>query len=315
MADEEDEKSGIKGFIESHPKLKWGALIVAIILVFWMVGQGYSSNKKQEETKEQESVEQVREDIAEDENDAPDSINGGTDEMLARLQDDLKTEYGDPPEGFIWDQQGNPVSLGIKSMSSEDVVYSYLRAISTLDLGMAQKLSRGSSVVSRYSDYYSSTSNNNTDYADNQSRGTYRQTMLSLENNGVSDSSVFADNKRVYSVKATVIDLSDKDFWEKDKKNLFKEIYKADQGQSDTTKAELYVNQYVLDHYKSKDAKKSDVSFTVTVEKYPDLNSGWLISIDKELDDILSYSDGTTVTENIMTEYRYYKQDQSSSGD
>lgn len=308
---EENEKTGIDGWFSRHPKMKWVAGGLAVVLVILMIIQGVGAQRSEEANEKQSEVEEVRDQMAE-ENEQPDSINGGTDQMLARLQEDLETEYGKAPKGFIWDQQGNPISLGIKDMSSEEVVYSYVRAVSTLDLGMAQKLSRGSSVVERYTDYYSNNSKNNTDYSDDQARTTYKQAMLSIETNGVSDSSVFADNKRSYTVKAKVLDLSDKDFWLKDKKTLFKEIYKADQSQSDSTKAELYVNEYISDYYKSDKAKKKEVTFTITVEKYPDLNSGWLVSLDNELDDILGYSDGTTVNENIMTEYRYYKQEQTS---
>lgn len=306
MDEHEDELPFFK-----RKKVKWVMVIIAIVAVMSLLVLGARAQRA-EEAAEQKAAEELQ--ANQEEESAPDSINGGTDQMLYRLQEDLEYEYGPAPDGFIWDQQGNPISLGIASMSSEDAVYAYLRSLSTLDMGMAQKLSRGSTVVERYSDYFTSTRQDNTDYSDDLSKDIYKVSLLSIQNNGVADSSVFAENKRVYTVKATMIDLTDKEFWREDETTLFENIYKADQGQSDSTKAELYVNEYIMSHYNSGNAKTRDVTFNITVEKYPDLNSGWLVSIDSELDDLLGYTDGTPVNENIMTEYRHYKQDRITEG-
>lgn len=302
--------NGIRGIFSAHPKISIIAGIV-IILVFLFIGfraNGNAGDIAGDEGTDDTSTEEV------EDPEEVDNVNGGTDKMLAQLQPDLEAEYGKPPEGFIWDQQGNPISLGIKGMDSEDVVYAYVRAISTLDMGTAQKLSRETSVVEKYADYFSKNNSTTTDYSDQTQKNIYQQTMLSLENKGVSDSSVFAENQRVYTFNASIIDLSDKSFWNDEKDEVLKKIYDADEGQSDSTKAELYVNDYIVKHYKSGNAKKKDITFSLTVQKYPDINSGWVVSIDKELDDELSYKEGTSVAEYIMSQYRDYKQDKSTEG-
>lgn len=289
------------------PWFKWGGVGVATVGIVAMLIQGNSAYHENEKLVAEEVENSTKAEVPDN---SVNSINGGTDEMLYRIQPDLEKEYGVPPEGFIWDQQGNPISLGVSNMSSEDVVYSFIRSLTTLDMGLAQKLSRGSTVVANYAGNFTEMSNIRTDYSEDLFRDVYKVGLLSLENKGVEDSAVFADNKRVYTVKGNMVDLTDKEFWLDDRDSLFERMYEADQSQSDTTQAQLIVNEYVTDYYSSSKAKTKDVTFSITVEKYPDLNSGWLVSLDSDLDALLSYTDGVPVNQHIMTEYRKYKQDE-----
>lgn len=236
-------------------------------------------------------------------------INAGTDKQLAQLQNSLNQKYGQPPQGYIWDNLGNPLSLGVADMSSEDVVYTYVQALSKLDVGVAQKLSRGTRTVATLSDFSNSKlSSSQVDLAKNYERDVLSASLLSMKNEGVETTSVYAENKRVYNVNITLIDLSDKTFWEKDRDAIMDTVYNLDRNQSDLTQAQQYVNNYVLDYYKSGEAKTRTVTVALTLEKYPDLNTGWLVSIDDDLNTYATLDDGKPVNEFIMSEYRQYKQ-------
>lgn len=316
------EDSAIKKFLDSKAGkiVTWGlCILLAGLLIFTMVkpmsapwdetengGDGQTTGS--EETPSDEGTDTATPGNGLDDFETePPSINGGTDEVLARMQESLKQEYGEPPEGFIWDQQGNPISLGIPDMSSEDVVYTYLRALSTLDMGIAQKLSRGSSVIETYAEYHSGSASSIVDFNDEYKRDAYKEGMLSLEVLGVEDSSVFAENKRAYTVNVKMVDFTDKDFWVKDKETLFTQMWEYDQIQDDESRAEQYVNDYVLKHYQSGKAVKKEVTFTVTVQRYPDINSGWLVSVDTDLDTILKNKEGLSSNTFIMNQYREYR--------
>lgn len=316
----EKERSAVGQFFADHPKAKW---LVAILLILAIIGYfvigarngAIEASRGGGEATPSASAEpsDAADPAVIDDGEVTEGVNGGTDKLLASMQEDLKEEYGEPPEGFVWDQFGNPVSLGIAGMESEDVVYTYLRSVSTLDMGMAQKLSRESTVLETYGTYFNSknvaTADSETDFEKN----VYRLAMLSLANDGIQDSSVFAANQRAYTVNATMLDLTDKSFWLADKDKLFAQIYEYEEVQNDSKKAEQYINDYILNHYESGKAKTRKVSFTLTVQKYPDLNSGWLVSIDKDLDTLLSGKDANSLNQNIMSEYNNYKRERIQS--
>lgn len=295
---------------EKHPKKTIAVLSVIALIVIVMSFRAYNSTRDAEDPGSQGTATEASVVEPTDEETTSDTINNGTDKLIARVQEDLVAEYGTPPKGFVWDRNGKPISLGIKDMTSDDVVYTYIRSLSTLDMGIAQKLSREASVVETYSEYFDSTGNTGKrDYNDEYNRESYRAAMLSIQNNGIQDGSVFAENRRVYTVNASVIDLTDKEFWVKDKDKLFNQIYQYDEVQGDSEKADTYVNGYILEYYKSDKVKRRDVQFTVTAERYPDLNTGWLVSIDDDLNKILKNENSTPVNRHIMSQYSRYKQE------
>ena len=190
----------------------------------------------------------------------------GTDAYLMSMQPELRKSFGTPPEGFIWDLNGKAISLGDKSMSSEDVLYAYIRSLSTLDLATAQKYSRDAKVV-----------------------------------------------ESVYTVTVSMLDLTAKDFWEKDKDSLYKKMMGYESKENDSTKLEILLYDYILNYYKTPTAVKRTVSLDVTLERYPDIDSGWLVSIDKDIDDAARYSNGTLVANYITEQFRQWMIEQRSN--
>lgn len=289
------------------------AVVVIIILAFGMKainggGSGGGSEGPQETVATEDIVPL---DLGDDEDN---DLGAGTDTMLLQMQPDLVSEYGIPTEGFIWDQQGNLLSRGIAGMSSDDTMYTYLRAVSTMDFGVVQQLSRQSKVYQQISDWNNSKTSVNSDYSEDFKKRVYQAAMKSLQIDGTKDSTVFAETKRSYTVKAKVLDMTDKDFWQKDKDKIFEELYKFDETQSDSTKSEQYLQEYILGYYTGTTPKLKGVTFSLTVEKFADINSGWLVSIDDELNSIFNYQDGTSIDSYIMEQYRYYKTDRVANG-
>lgn len=47
-----------------------------------------------------------------------------------------------------------------------------------------------------------------------------------------------------------------------------------------------------------------EVDFDITVQRYPDLDSGWLVSVDSDVDSACKYRDGKLVVSYIKDMYR-----------
>ena len=122
-------------------------------------------------------------------------------------------------------------------------------------------------------------------------------------------SSVFAENKQVFSVRVEMLDLTEKDFWYDDRVKIYKNLQLYDSDQSDSTRAEMYLYDYIADYYASDDAAKREVTFDLTVQRYPDLNTGWLVSVDTDVDNACRYADGKLVVSYIQEMYRDEGQD------
>lgn len=275
---------------------------VAVVAVILLLVAFWNSNYRNKQTTTQkDKIEQT-----ETETNTNPSVEyvEGTDAYLMSMQEELRKNYGTPPKGFIWDISGELISLGDKSMSSEDVLYSYVRALSTLDFSIAEKYSRGASVVNTFSEYLSAQNAKQSDYQEAFLRNMYRVALTSLEVEEVESSAKFAKNKVSYTVRMNMLDLTSKDFWEKDKESLFRELDNFDYKENDSTKLDIFLYDYILKYYKSEDATKREVTFDITLERYPDIDSGWLVSIDKDIDDAAKYTDGTLVTTYIKEKYR-----------
>lgn len=309
---EDGYEPGIKGkfseFKNEKPKMFKIAIVVVAVLVLGIgvrVVNGGGGGSDVDPTAV-ETSEIIPLDTGEDDDI---SLGAGTDTMLLQSQADLNSEYGIPKEGFIWDQQGNLLSRGIAGMSSENAMYTYLRAVSTMDLGTVQRVSRESKVYQQISDWNDSKTSANSDYSEDYKKRVYQAAMKSIQVDGTEDATVFAETRRSYTVKAKMLDVTDKDFWQKDKDAIFEELYKFDEAQSDSTKSEQYLQNYILNYYTEGTPKLRPVTFSLTVEKFADINSGWLVSIDDELNSSLLYQDGKTIDSYIMEQYQYYKTD------
>lgn len=285
----------IKDFISEHTKLTVIAVIILVVVFF--VKTGIDAKKAEEERiKQEEYTEKLMEEAQEGQGDESDNL-------LMQMQPELEATYGKVPDGFIWETDGTVLSLGDKSMSAEDVVYAYFRGLSTLDLSTVERYSRDSVVMQSYNDYFDE-KNKNTDYMDQFIRNMYKECLLSLEVNGIENRAVFAENKNVFTVNVTMLDLTNKDFWKKDQMQIYRDLYLYDSDESDSTKSDMYLYDYILDYYKSDFAETREVTFDITVQRYPDLDSGWLVSIDTDVDDACRYKDGKLVASYIKDSYR-----------
>lgn len=292
--------SNIWDWVKSHKKSTFAIIGVILFIILMVSANNHAKQKKLKE--QQASTEQVS---TEEANNSK-SYTEGTDAYLMSMQPELRKSFGTPPEGFIWDLNGKGISLGDKSKSSEDVLYTYIRALSTLDLATAQKYSRDAKVVETYNDYFSKANANQADYQEQFMRNMYKQALTSMEITGVESSSKFASNKSVYTVTISMLDLTAKDFWEKDKDNLFKKLSGYESKENDSTKLEIFLYDYILNYYKTPTAVKRTVSMDITLERYPDIDSGWLVSIDKDIDDAAKYNNGTLVTNYITEQFRQW---------
>lgn len=288
-------------------------IILGVVVVIIFLSKGYSAQKAAKQQAELDA--QIAEEDAAAEEDDDGTLDDGSEEdeeddeesfgdaELLSMQPDLIKSYGRLPEGYIWDMDGEMLSLGDKDMSAEDVVYAYLTGIRTLDLSMAQKYSRNSYVVSNYSDFFNKDEVYDEDYYDSFIRSMFKESLLSIKVKGITDSALFAENKQVFTVEAEMLDLSDKDFWEKDKDKIYDNLFIYNQNEDDSVKAEMYLYDYVLKHYQSGKAATKKVSFDLTVERYPDIDTGWLVSIDKDVYDACVYSDGMLMVTYIRNKF------------
>lgn len=283
-------------FLEKHQKKIVISLGIAVVVI--LVKGGVSRYNASKQVSEDDYVNQLLQE-------ANSGVSGDSDSdsLLMQMQGELNKNYGKLPEGFIWDTDGSVLSLGDKSMTAEDVVYAYFRGLSTLDISTVERYSRDSSVVQTYSDYFDD-KNKNTDYMDQFIRNMYKQCLLSLQIKGIENQAIFADNKQVFTVKADMLDLTDKDFWRVDQNEIYKNLYLYDSDESDSTKSDIYLYDYILNYYKSDLASLRSVTFDVTLQKYPDLDSGWLVSIDTDVNDACQYKDGKLVVSYIKELYR-----------
>lgn len=294
--------SNIWDWVKSHKK-STGAIVGALLLIVLMVAANNHAKQKQLEQQKAETAKIAKDNEVQDKDR---SYVEGTDAYLMSMQPELRKSFGTPPNGFIWDLNGKGISLGDKSKSSEDVLYSYIRALSTLDLATAQKYSRDAKVVETYNDYFSKANANQADYQEQFMRNMYKLALTSMEITGVESSSKFASNKSVYTVTISMLDLTAKDFWESDRENLFKKLSGYESKENDSTKLEIFIYDYILNYYKTPTAVKRTVSMDITLERYPDIDSGWLVSIDKDIDDAARYNNGTLVTNYITEQFRQW---------
>lgn len=274
----------------------WLAVIGVGILVIVLIIVGSVDNyNKQKEKEEIDRYTQEQLEIA-------GANQNSDDSLLMQMQPDLIKSYGKLPDGYIWNLDGTLLSLGDKSMSAEEVVYAYLNGLKSLDFSSVQKFSRDSVVVNTYENYFTEL-NKSTDYNDSFIRNIYRESLLSMQIDGIVNTSVFAENKQVFTVKVNMLDLTKKDFWLNDKEEIYKnlKIYSSDQ--SDSTKAEIYLYDYISRFYASGEADRRDVTFDITLQKYPDLDTGWLVSIDTDIDSACRYADGKLVVSYINEQF------------
>lgn len=215
-------------------------------------------------------------------------------------QERLVKRYGEPTEGFRWDDSGELIPLSDASMTAEEVLYAYLRNLSQLSFSDVQKYSYNSKVVRKYLSYYSK--DDDLDYMTEYRRRLLKDMLLSFEIEGVTDTVVFAENKVILSVKLKCIDLGYKDFWYDDKETLFNTLLLYRRTEQDGTKADIYLYEYLEKYYE-------DVDFVQLTEKTLDFTlqkgekGGWLVTDDNALLNLSVYEEGETIVEYIKECY------------
>lgn len=277
-------------------------IIVGIIILIIIISQVSKSAKLQKEYE----AEQAR--LAAEE--AANAANSTSEEldMHAQIQAQLSEEFGDAPSGFEWDYNGDLLALGNDDDSScEDVVYMYIRALSILDFSTAEKYSEGSKVVTDYKDYYSAVSNSITDYYSNFLRKQFKKSITSIEINNISDVAVFADGTQYVTLSLNILDLTDKDFWEKDKDSLYQTLRVYKETEDDDAKLEQYIYDYIYSKYEDNTIKKRPVTVELVVSKQN--GGGWLVSGDGELDSDLKYESGVNVADYIKNSFNTWYQE------
>lgn len=230
--------------------------------------------------------------------------------MDERMQEALRQQYGNPPEGFKWNFDGTLVALSDES-SCEDVIYTYMRALSTLDFATAQRYSENSKVIEEYQDYFGVTSQGITNYYDNFLRKQYKKSLTSLEVLGIGDVAIEANGTEYVTVDIACLDLEDKDFWREDQDMLYAKMYSYQDTEDDQVKAKQYLYDYIYGKYEDGSIGKKKHTIELVCSK---LNGkGWLISNDKELESCLSYDNGTDVAQYIINQFRDYYVDRTIS--
>lgn len=278
-------------------------IIVLVVVAVLMAGIRTVNKNKERKEKDAEIQETIDKNLQALNESYESEGYEGSDSMLMSMQEDLVASYGKLPDRYIWNIDGTLMSQGDKDMTAEEVVYSYLNGLRTLDISTAQKYSRDSTVVGTYEGYFNE-QDRNTDYTDTFLRNMYRQALLSFQVKGIVNSSVFAENKQVFTVKVEMLDLTQKDFWYADKEKIYKDLKLYASDESDSTKADIYLYDYISSYYERDDCKMREVTFDLTVQRYPDLDTGWLVSIDTDVDSACRYADGNIVVNYIYDMYQ-----------
>lgn len=292
-------------FFQKNPLYFIVAVAVVVVLVGLMMWNGISQHNADKAEHDKISSEIDKQLSAADQGT---DIGKGTDQQLLASQDSLKESFGNPPSGYIWNWGGDLLSLGDTSMTSEEVLYAYLKGISSLDLATVRKYSRDSSVYTTYSSYFDEV-NNATTTGDSDmgfEKNLYRQAMLSLQVDSIASTTLFTNNKVSYTVNVKMLDYSDKTFTDsaENRASIFETLDKYTNSEDDKTKAKQYLQDWLLKYYTGGKAKLYDKQVDVTIQKYPDLNTGWLVSIDNDLDNNFKYSDGNGVYNYVMSNYQ-----------
>lgn len=276
------------------------AIVGVIILAIVISSSVKSANEKKEAAEE---VARVQKELNSHKETSPAHVD-----IHAQIQQQLSEQYGEAPEGFEWDYTGNLVALGNDDDSScEDVVYMFMRALSILDFSTAEKYSSGSKVVSEYKHYYSDVANSITDYYSSFLRKQFKKSITSIEVVSISDKAVFSDGSEYVTLNLNVLDLTDKDFWLKDKDALYSTMRTYKETESDDTKMKQYVYDYIYSKYEDGTIGKHPITVELVVSKQN--GSGWLVSGDGELNSNLKYENGVNTAEYIIDSFEDWYQE------
>ena len=280
-------------------------IIAGVVILLVIVVNTYSNNKKQKELEERRAEIQRQKELEKQQN----QQNNANTQALSKAeiqQQEFVKEWGTPPEGFRWDKRGNLVATSSEDLTSEEVLYSYLKALAILDFSTVEKYSYTSMIDSTYLSYFKESGLGRTSYYNQFLRKEYKYALTTLEIDSVGDTAVFSNGTSIATVNLKVLDLTDKDFWQKDKEDIFTTLRSFYETEDDSAKAEQYIYDYIYQAYQDGTVGKRDVSVELKLDK---VNlGGWLISDDTDLDMILRYDKGVNVADYIIECYNeWYK--------
>lgn len=278
---------------------KKGIIIVVVIFAVIFGISKFNSYKQQKELEERNRI--AQEQIAQQQAMNQPVTQQESISLHDQIQAQLTESFGVAPEGFEWDYSGNLIALGDGSMTAEEVIYTFLRTLSMLDFASASRYSSNSITINNYQSYFGVSSMVITDYYDNFLRKQYKISIESLEVTGTGSVSIFADGTEYITVMVRALDLTDKDFWRKDREDLFETMYAYRETENDDAKLEQYLYDYILEKYEDGSIGKRDATIELVVEK--SFDGGWLVTNDKELDAILEYEQGLDTARYIMNEF------------
>jgi len=296
---------------KSTIKKRWLIILVGVVVIGLIVAFTTLNNARLARENEQRVLEEIQANQATKKEDPYESVPAGVDTDLLKRQERLIKRYGEPPEGFLLDTDGSLLALGDKTLSANDVAHTYLRAVSTLDMSTASRYTYKSTVLKTYSGYFSD-ENRDITFKDQFTHAMYRSCLLSMQVDSIGDNAVFADNRQTFTVQANILDLTNKDFWVKDKKTIMETMYQYDVVEGDMGKAQNYVYEYIKAYYESEGVQLSPVKFDITLGVNEKVDSGYLVMVDTGLDNICKNRDGEQVVSYILEQYRIYKADRKN---
>lgn len=260
---------------------KWWVWLILIFVVFVIIVKVASANKKEDER------------VVHVENAPIDTLSESEKQQLSLIE-----QFGEAPEGFRWDLNGKLIALGDDTKTPEDVGYAYIRALSQLEFSTSSKYASTAVISQNYNAMY----NTQTSTGINQfTRNVYKEVLMSIEINEVESTAIFEDGRYVLTFSLTLLDLTNKDFWLKDADPIYATLYSYSISEGDTTKANQYLYDYLIDYYSSDEALKRTVSVDLVLDKVS--KGGWLVSKDLDLDNLCRYQNGAVVSDYIWSCY------------
>lgn len=271
-----------------------GGIILFIVLLIAANVSKARQEREAQQASESEVIEEVTDDVVD------------TQLSESELQQQaLIQAFGEPPAGFRWDDEGNPVPISDSTLTGEEVVFNYLRSLSILDMANAAKYAKVSTVLNTYDSYYELSESS--EYRNQFARKLYSEVITSIEVDSVERTAVFANGRRIFTVNIDLLDLSNKDFWRDDSEEIFTTLRSYLSNEEDSVKAEQYIMGLILDYFSGDDAKKRTVQVDIVLDKVR--LGGWLVVDDADLNTACTYKDGTSVYQAIMSEYAKWLSD------
>lgn len=283
----------IKWFKDLKLKTKIIILVpVVFILAYIIFGGSYRDKQRSTGETELQSTETTSA--------TPTATTGQLDSNDIK-QKSLVRKYGEPPKGFKWGDNGTLIALGDSELSAEDIMYAFVKGCTMLDFATAERYSDKSSVVGTYRKYFEKNDDDSTHSTDvSYERNIYKSVLTTLSIESINDTAVFADGETAFNLSVRCIDLSNKDFWKKDKKKIFNKLWDLYEVQDDKEMVVDYLYSYISDYYTSKDVVTTVRDMDIRVGRGED---GFLVIDDTDFNAICTYKDGVQVQEDILTSY------------